>query len=194
MPSTSFSRWTSERIPRLDELEQVHADLTGPEPGRRWTTSQLNRGYVVALASQFQGYCRDLHSESAALIATQTPARVRALVEGSLTLNRHLDRGNATAGHLGADFGRFGIAFWPSVYARHASNKRRREILDQVVVWRNSIAHESMLSQADQETVAETKPTLTWGRRWRRALNALAGFFDEVLAEELESISGQRPW
>ena len=55
--------------PRLDELEGVHASLTGTAPGRRWITDQLDRAYLVALSSQFQGFCRDLHSEAAAAIA-----------------------------------------------------------------------------------------------------------------------------
>jgi len=194
VPSHAHTRWEGDRVTRLDELEDVHRQLTGTAPGRRWITDQLDRGYVVALASQFQGYCRDLHSEMAGAIASEAPESIRGLVESSFALGRYLDRGNATAGNIGADFGRFGLEFWDTVYDLHASNRRRRELLDQVMVWRNSIAHDSPIAPSNAHLVEGTAPTLTWGRRWRRGLNALVPYFDRVAADHVEDLTGHRPW
>lgn len=194
VPSHAFARWESNRVDRLDELEEIHARLTGTEPGRRWLTDELNRGYVVILASQFQGYCRDLHSEMAEVIARAANPAVRGLFESSLALRRNLDRGNATPGNIGADFGRFGFEFWDAIYQRHQRNKTRVVRLDQLVTWRNSIAHDSPIPPTKIGLVAGTKPTLTCGRRWRRSLAALVPHFDAVAAERVEDLVANRPW
>ncbi len=41
------------------------AELGGWALDHRYATRQLNHAYTVVLAAQFQGFCRDLHSESA---------------------------------------------------------------------------------------------------------------------------------
>lgn len=63
MTSASLQHWINERIPALDELESAHRSVGGSGPGRRYATQQINQAYAVLLSSQFQGYCRDLHSE-----------------------------------------------------------------------------------------------------------------------------------
>lgn len=194
MPSLALDIWNTRRVARLDELEAVHARLTGKAPGRQWFTEQLDRAYVVALASQFQGYCRDLHSEAAKAIAGEAPVSVRRVFESSLILGRHLDRGNATAGNIGADFERLGFSFWDAVYKLDGRNKDRRERLDQVIVWRNAIAHDSPVPATQERLIAGTKPTMTHGRRWRRALAALAQQFDRAAADGVQVVVGDRPW
>ena len=37
------------------------------------------------------------------------------------------------AGAIGSDFGRLGLPFWDDVYAVHAHNRRRRELLDELI-------------------------------------------------------------
>ena len=194
MPSRALATWQATRLERLDELEEVHRRVSGTAPGRRWLTDELDRSYILALASQFQGFSRDLHSEVAAFIARQTPMPIRVIVESTLTSGRHLDRGNATPGSIGADFGRFGIEFWQAVKSRHAHNDRRQEMLEQVNVWRNSIAHDSPITAGNAPKVAGTKPTMTFGRRWRRGIGALAVHFDAAVADEIDGVVGQRPW
>jgi hypothetical protein len=194
MASIALEEWNRTRSSRLDELEQVHRGLTGNRRGRQWVTDQLDRAYLLVLASQFQGFCRDLHSEAAATVASRARPEVQSIVEANLTLLRQLDRGNAGAGTLGTDFGRLGFDLWPAAYAIDMRNARRREMLDQLMVWRNSIAHDSAISSKNQLLVAGTRPTMTWGKRWRRGLGALAAALDGVVAEELSAIIGTRPW
>ncbi len=46
------------------ELESAHARVGGDGPPAVATRpSRSNRAYAVILASQFQGFCRDLHDE-----------------------------------------------------------------------------------------------------------------------------------
>ena len=47
----------------LDEIAGADAAVGGAARGRRYATQQINRAYAVLLASEFQGFCRDLHSE-----------------------------------------------------------------------------------------------------------------------------------
>ena len=90
MACAALYRWNADRLPRLDELEAVHGKL-GTGPGRRWLTEQINRSYLLVLAAELQGYCRDLHS--AGFLANQSPASTRSIVQRNLTRNRKLDRG-----------------------------------------------------------------------------------------------------
>lgn len=194
MASVALDAWEGSRAQRLDELERVHRGLTGNRRGRQWVTEQLDRSYLLVLASQFQGFCRDLHSEGAAVIASRARPEVRSVIEASLTLTRKLDGGNPTAGNLGTDFGRLGFDLWQSVYAVDNRNHRRREMLDQLLIWRNAIAHDSTISSGNQAAIAGTRPTMAWGRRWRRGVGALAVSLDRVVGDELASLIGYRPW
>jgi len=63
MPSTSHRQWRTVRASALDEIARAHAALRGTARGRRDRTQQVNQAYAMLLASQFQGFCRDLHTE-----------------------------------------------------------------------------------------------------------------------------------
>src|SRR5437016_13743938 len=100
MPSTSFRQWRTVRASGLDEIARAHTAVGGTAPGRRYTTQQINRAYAMLLASQFQGFCRDLHSECVDHIlgVLAPPAALRNLVRAEFTRNRQADRGNAQPG------------------------------------------------------------------------------------------------
>src|SRR6266566_2436691 len=115
MPSNAYEQWTTARAAELDEIAGAHAAVGGTSPGRRYATQQINRSYAMLLASHFQGYCRDLHSECVAHLVTVLPPLLRPILRGELTRGRSLDRGNAQPGSIGSDFGRLGIDFWPTV-------------------------------------------------------------------------------
>jgi hypothetical protein len=109
MPSVSFGEWRSTRARALDEIARGHAAVSGTRRGRRFNTQQFNRAYAVMLAAQFQGFCRDLHSECVDHIVGMIPSplAVRPLVLDEFMRDRKLDRGNAQTGSLGADFHRY---------------------------------------------------------------------------------------
>lgn len=189
MPSESLNRWNEVRIRALDEIEGAHESVGGSERGRRYATQQINYAYAAILSSQFQAFCRDLHSESVDYLVTVVPAALQDALKVEFLLNRTLDRGNPHPGGIGSDFNRLGVDFWPEVYALHASNHRRRELLQELVDWRNAITHQ------DFDPVG-SDPTLHLGRvrSWRSAVNALTGYFDRVMGGYLGGLMGAPPW
>ena len=146
MPSQSYREWLSTRAKALDEIQAAHASLGGTGPGRRYATQQINQAYAVLVASQFQGFCRDLHTESVAqLIAfINPPVLVRHLVQARFTKGRQLDSRNAQPGSIGSDFELLGIKFWDEVDTHHPRSKDRKRDLEELNKWRNAIAHQKL--------------------------------------------------
>jgi hypothetical protein len=191
MPSQSLIRWHGERADALDEIENAHAMVGGTERGRRYATQQINYSYTALLSSHFQGFCRDLHSECVDHVVAILPAQVRVFIREEFIWNRSLARGNPHPGAIGSDFNRLGVDLWAGVYALDARNNRRRELLQELVEWRNAIAHQ------DFDPVAPGGiPTLHLARvrAWRSAVNALARSFDQAMYDYLRGLGGPTPW
>lgn len=142
MPSHSLVRWNRERHDALDEIEVAHATIGGTERGRRYATQQINYSYAALLSSQFQGYCRDLHSEGVDHIVALAPLPLQRVLRVEFMWNRSLGKGNPNPGAIGSDFSRLGVDFWAEVYALDSRNDRRRELLQELLDWRNAIAHQ----------------------------------------------------
>ncbi len=189
MPSSSLHEWRTVRAASLDEIEAAHSSLGGTGPGRRYATQQVNHAYVVLLSGQFQGFCRDLHTECARFIAgSVSPVVLRpAIVEGFLR-DRKLDRGNPNPGNIGADFGRFNVELWTEIYQRDARNRSRRAALDALNDWRNAIAHQ------DFTRTNGAAIQLQQVRKWRRATENLAADIDAVMSTYLTQLVGSPPW
>lgn len=191
MPSNSFIRWNAERVDALDEIENAHVMVGGAERGRRYATQQINYSYATLLSSHFQGFCRDLHSECIDHIVAIVPVQLQGFLRAEFIWNRSLDRGNPHPGAIGSDFNRLGVDFWTEVYALHARNERRRELLQELNDWRNAIAHQDF-----DPVVAGGIPSLHLStvRAWRRAINALARYFDRAMYNYLLALLGGVPW
>jgi hypothetical protein len=191
MPSQSLTRWNGERAEALDEIESAHAMVGGTERGRRYATQQINYSYAALLSGHFQGFCRDLHSEAVDHIVAIVPAQLQGFLRVELIWNRSLGRGNPHPGAIGSDFNRLGIDFWTEVYALDARNERRRELLQELIDWRNAIAHQ------DFDPVARggnTSLQLARVRGWRSAIGALARAFDQAVYNYLHALLGGGPW
>jgi len=163
----------------------------GTERGRRFATQQINFAYTTLLSAQFQGFCRDLHSECVDLIVAMVPIQIQHFVRIEFLWNRSLSRGNPHPGAVCADYQRLGIELWPAVYTLDSRNPRRREQLQELVDWRNAIAHQ------DFDPVVPTgSPVLHLSRvrGWRSAVNILARSFDEVMYIYLRRLTGVAPW
>src|SRR5262245_49292525 len=113
MPSSALTRWRTERSASLDEIEHAHESVGGAGRGRRHATEQINRAYAVLLCSQFQGFCRDLHTESvdAFLQEVRQPV-LKESFRNLLMASRKLDQGNPNPGNIGSDFSRLGLKLW----------------------------------------------------------------------------------
>lgn len=163
----------------------------GTERGRRYATQQINYSYAALLSSHFQGFCRDLHSECIDPIVAIVPAQLQDLLRGELNWNRSLVRGNPHPGAIGFDFNRLGVIFWTEVYAVDARNERRRELLQELIDWRNAIAHQDFdpLAPGGIATLH-----LARVRAWRNAANALARSLDQAMYNYLQAVIGAAPW
>jgi hypothetical protein len=193
VPSVAFQTWLADRAAALNEIETAHRSVGGSGRGRRYATQQINQAYAVLLCSQFQAFCRDLHTECANhLVAPVASLDMRAMYCSGLVLSRKLDRGNPNPGNIGSDFNRLGLSFWPLVDAHRPQNLQRRGLLEELNDWRNAIAHQDFTPAM----VRGGRPVLqlVQVQGWRRACVGLAQSFDEVLGAHLVSKTGTVPW
>jgi hypothetical protein len=103
---------------------------------------------------------------------------------------RQLDRGNAQPGSLGADFGRFGMAFWDDLALAEPASVQWRAGLDLLNEWRNAIAHQDFTSARLGGGTLQLEQV----RRWRRMCDLLARLMDRVLGRHLTGLTGVIPW
>ena len=91
MASLALNLWRTRRAAALAEIDAVHRSIDGMGALRRAAMQQLNQAYVLLLASEFQGFCRDLHTESAdALILGLPSADLQSVIYRGLMLRRKL--------------------------------------------------------------------------------------------------------
>ena len=193
MSSQSLQRWQNERMVALDQIEAAHAALGGVGRGRRYATQQINQAYAMMVSSQFQGFCRDLHSEVVDVLCAQgtVPDPRRGLLRVRLTEGRQLESKNPNPGSIGSDFNRFGLKFWDAVNLRRFRNPGLQRRLETLNLWRNAIAHQDFTSPG---LGGRSALRLQEVRQWRSACGSLAVEFDLVIADHLATILGAQPW
>lgn len=192
MPSIALQTWSTTRLDSLNEIENAHARVEGTTRGRRYATQQINQAYTVLLSSQFQGFCRDLHSECVDhLVNSVNPPALRVPLRAEFMFNRSLDRGNPHPGAIGSDFNRLGLVFWEDVYNVDLRNRSRRNRLELLNAWRNAIAHQDFTAP---ELGGVTTLRLATVRDWRRACRGLAVCFDRVVCDHIRALTGNPPW
>ena len=112
MSSAAHKKWVGQSAKALTYLRAVHSVVREAGSGRRVAAQQITHAFAVLLMAQFQGFCRDLHTEATdALASVVRPAGLGTTLRAHLMAARALDRGNATAGNIGSDFDRLGIEF-----------------------------------------------------------------------------------
>jgi hypothetical protein len=192
MPSVSLRIWASARAAALDEIEGAHRAVGGTGPGRRYATQQINQAYALLLSAQFQGFCRDLHSECAEHLAQAMPTQgLQDILRQEFGLHRRLDGGNPNPGNLGADFNRLGIRFWDEVARHDARTPVRVRLLEELNAWRNAIAHQDL---DPARLGGRILLRLRRVRAWRAACHGLAQSFDQMLGAYLLTVTGTSPW
>ena len=167
--------------------------MGGAGPGRRYATQQINQAYAMLLSSQFQGFCRDLHSEATDCICGPAGAGDMRLLllHLRLTAGRKLDTGNPNPSNLGNDFAFFELDLWKKLKVRNAANSQRNRQLEELNRWRNAIAHQDF---DPARLGGRTTITLNDVRRWRRTCEHLAIDMDWVIAVHIATIIGVSPW
>jgi hypothetical protein len=191
MPSVSLNRWRTLRFASLEQVEIGHTAVGGSGRGARYARQQLNRSYCVLLAAEFQGFCRDLHTEALQAVVAHLPAAFQVIVADEFARGRQLDRGNAGPSNLGTDFNRLGFECWKKFDVIEPRGPRLRRMMEELNTWRNAVAH----SDYDPDKLGGTiNLTIARVRRWRRVLNRVARVLDRVVADHIQLTTGVRPW
>ena len=178
MPSAALLHWSTARKAELDELESAHARVGGTGRGRRYATQQINRAYAVLLVSQFQGFCRDFHTECIqSFVPVGLAAEWQAAIQSTFRASRKLDSGNPSPGNIESDFGRFGIGIWNELFAIDPLGRGRQTSFATLLLWRNAIAHQDFKDPRLGTKVLRLGEV----RSWRRACDALATSLDAVM-------------
>ena len=189
MPSRSLQEWQKRRQTPLRELRDAHRQVGGLRRGRRWATRQINHAYAVVLASQFQGFCRDLHEECVSHCAA-------ALLANSVRLSETVSAASVRwiAGMryetISRDFRRFRTDIWRDGRSLDPQTQMRQNMLEDLNSWRNAIAHDDFTHPA----VAGKTMTLHQVTDYHRACNRLAVTFDAVMRTQLNQLLGSWPW
>jgi hypothetical protein len=193
VPSVALQTWKQDAKKALDQIAAAHEAVGGSGPGRRYATQEVNHAYAVLLTSQFQRFCRDLHTEAVAhVVAATSPTSMQPILRARMTEGRKLDQGNPNPGNLGSDFGRFGFSFWHAMKAQRPRNQQRQDALDNLAAWRNAIAHQDF--NPTNKLTPSPPLLLKHLKAWRSACNALATEFDKAVRVHLTSLVGQAPW
>jgi hypothetical protein len=193
--SLSLDVWRSTQADRLNEIESAHQSVGGSARGRRFATQQINRAYAVLLAAQFQGFCRNLHSESAsAILASIHDVNVARVAQANFVFGRTMDRGNAGPGNIGADFARLGLKIWDALAVRDVRNNIRNRKLEELNTWRNAIAHENFQDAVKFPAGRRTVLHLAKVRDWRQTCDVLASHMDEAMQAHITTLTGSVPW
>lgn len=190
MPSPALRTWRSDAARSLDEFQAACSEIGAKR--RRTATQGINHAFVLALCSQFQRYCRDLHWQAASHLARHTCTdAIRATLLAAFTRGRQLDRGNATPGNLAGDFSILDRDLWARLFEASRQNVHRRRQLELLNRWRNAIAHHDFRSV---EHRGRNILPLRQVRAWRVMCNALATDMDRVVTNHVATISSVIPW
>ena len=190
MPSRALQEWRTTQRADLDRLDAAVRGASGHA-----LRQQLVDAYILALAGQFQLYCRTLHTDAVAFAANNVSPASAAPIVNALAHRRLLDHGNAHSSALGADFEWLGPELWTALVKSDQRNRLRRTRLDQLNAWRNAVAHQARpLAPRDAAAAASAARTLRWARLWRADCSALAHQMDRYVQGRLTSLLGIRPW
>ncbi len=146
----------------------------------------------MLLSGQFQGFCRDLHTECVDyLVGVASPPVLQGLLRSGFLRERKLDRGNPSPGNIGEDFNRLGLKFWDTINAYDQRNAQRQRHLETLNAWRNAIAHQNF---DPSKLGGKTSIQLAEVRQWNTACDGLAQSYDGVMGQHMSGIMGRTPW
>lgn len=109
MPCAALTRWQTDRLPRLNEVESHCAAVLAQVPPNPRFLDETLRGFVLHLSAHFQGFCRDLYTQCAQLCLAAMPTGLKATGQRQFTAHLSLENGNPTHDSIKKDFGRFGF-------------------------------------------------------------------------------------
>lgn len=198
MTSTALNEWRSTRAAVLQKLYLAHDYFATGQPGRQWLTEEINHSIIIRLAGEFQGFARDLHTEAVEHLFTKETVpdnAIRHIVQMTMQAGRQIDRNNARASQIGADFSRLGLQLWTQHGALEQRSKKRmkwHDALEILVDARNAIAHQNTDDLAKVlEKTRLNKATIV---RWHNLADSLAATMDAIVGDYIDMRTGVRPW
>jgi len=187
MLSAALLRWQSDRLLRLTEVDGQCAATLALDPIPNLADENL-RSYVMLLSAHFQGFCRDLYSECAQIVAAAVVPSMKALIQAQCRTGRELDGANPRYETLRKDFERFGLDLGAALAANPANSPRVARIGD-LNAWRNYVAHHKTSTPN-----AGGPFTLAAVRTWNDACDGLATELDRIMYNRLQEAIGVPPW
>jgi hypothetical protein len=177
--------WLDDRMPRVTEFETQCAASRALAPPNPLLHEENLRGYVVLLCAHFQGFCRDLCTESGQIIVSRVRATLQVLIQAQFTAQRALDHSNPNLQSLKKDFERFGFTL--NLPAADPGNIGRLQNLTELNRWRNIAAHHGTVPPAGLPSLADLQD-------WRNSCAGLAASLDGIIYNQLRRILRRAPW
>jgi hypothetical protein len=185
MPSLSLQNWRADRMLSLQEVDtQCAVSLALAPPNPRLYDENL-RGSIMLLSAHFQGFCRDLYTECAQIIAGMLAPTLQVMIQTQFTASLALDRGNPNRDNIRKDFDRFGIPL--NLVAADPANHGRLRDLERLNGWRNIAAHHNVVPPGGLPSQADLQG-------WRNSCDGLATSLDGIMYNQSLTALGVAPW
>lgn len=189
MPSAALRIWTSDRLLRLREVDAHCVTVQALAPPNPIFLDESLRGFVLHLSAHFQGFCRDLYTESSQALIASIPAGLKATAQLQFAAQLSLEKGNPNYDNIKKDFNRFGFSL--NLQIAHQQGAQHVNDLAHLNAWRNRAAHQGTQPLRPGVPPSLTLPTL---QRWLTSCDSLATSLDGIMHAELLRILGVAPW
>jgi hypothetical protein len=152
---------------------------------------------VVKMASEFQGFARDLHDQAVEFLAASITSNqtLENTLRVAMTADRALNRNNAGSDTLTKDFARIGLLLWSTINSQNPQQgSTLQEQLKKLIEMRNAIAHDNEAQIIRLEAGGFPLQRATT-QQWQASLDTLTAIMDDVVASYLGALLGvSRPW
>jgi hypothetical protein len=186
VPSVSLQNWQTNRRLRLAEIDAHCAAAALLAPANPLLAEESLRAFAVLLSGHFQGFCRDLYSECAQIVASRVPVALQGTVQAQFSTELKINSNNPTVETIRKDFERFAFTL---DFSADPANGPRVTQLGHLNKWRNAVAHQKPTAPAGVPAL-----TLAAVQSWRAACDGLAVWLDGIMYNELNIILGAAPW
>jgi len=195
MPSRALREWRTIQRAELDHVDTLLRGVRGAGAAERAVRRHVVDGEIVLLAGHFQRYCRGVYEEAVGFLAGEVlPAAAGSVVGKLLMEGRALTRRNATSETLRKDFLRLDLDLREALERRDQRNLDRMRRLNQLVTWRNAVAHQDEPSPGSAQLIRGTDRNVRSLRTWRHSCSALAHDIDAVVNQHMIVLAGRRAW
>lgn len=207
VPSAALARWAGDRRAEIERARTAARLAPRRTPDEQATADLALASYLRVCCSEFQAFCADLFDDALEQLRRYlksaapngTPRVGDAMTDLLLTTlgaQRRLSSGNPTLNNLASDFDRLGVSLRGDALVRSgpATGADLQALDKELLVTRNQIMH----GEARMGSVAVGLPPRRIGEsqidRWRASLGRIAITLDRVVASDLTTPLGSRPW